>query len=388
MLITGWPTKKNELWKYTSLKSLEDKDWSIVTDSTEGLLNHDQLNHVKDLLRSDMTNFVFIDGNLNQTLSDTNSMMVQTSVTKLNFKGSDLALKDLFQKTIAKEIQLTVTRESNVEKPVHMLFVSTASGRQSRLVNHQLRIDLKSQVQLKIVTQSVSLTPDGQTLNMFNVNVHLEAGAHCEWLQIQNLNFNSFNLSQNSIHLDRDANFNFADLTLGAQLSRTNTETFFESENANAGVYSCAALNQTQHSDLYSSINHLKGHNQSYQVAKSILNDSSQSVFRGRVFIAKDSQKANSEQLNNNLLLSRTAKANSIPQLEIYADDVKAGHGSTVGQMNPDEIFYFLSRGISEAKAVRMIAEGFAKEVVFKLKSVELQDLAKSVLQSKLDRMV
>lgn len=388
MILNGLPTKKIELWKYTSLKPLQDKDWILPTDDTEGQLNHEQMSWISKRLNAEMTNFVFVDGHLNKTLSDLNSMLVQTTDTNLNFLGSDPSLKDLFQATATKKIKLTVPAKTNVKKPVSLLFICTGSADQSRLVNHQITVVVQSQANLKLVSQSVSLSAASETLNIFNINVHIEAGAHCEWLQIQNLNFKSFNLSQNSIHLERDANFNFADLSLGAQLSRSNTETSFNSENAHAGLYSCAALNQTQHSDLYSSINHLKGHNQSHQVAKSILNDSSQSVFRGRVFIAKDSQKANSEQLNNNLLLSRTAKANSIPQLEIYADDVKAGHGSTVGQMNPDEIFYFLSRGISEANAVRMIAEGFAKEIVFKLKSPALQLLAKAELQTKLDRIV
>ena len=388
MMLTGLPTKKNELWKYTSLKPIQETDWVVSTDSSDTNLSHDQLALLSKSLRSDMTNFVFVDGQLNKTLSDLNSMVTVTVDADANFLGSDPLIKDLFQATAVRKINILIPAKTVVDKPVFVLFVSQGKVNQSQLINNQLNVVVQSQAQLKLVTQSISLAPESVSLNIFNTNVRLEAAAHCEWLQIQNLNLNSFSVVQNTIHLDRDADFNFADLSLGAQLSRSNTETFFNSENANAGVYSCAALNQTQHSDLYSSINHIKGHNQSNQVAKSILNDSSQSIFRGRVFIAKDAQKANSEQLNNNLLLSRTAKANSIPQLEIYADDVKAGHGSTVGQMNPDEIFYFLSRGISESNAVRMIAEGFAKEIVFKLKSPALQSLAKSELQTKLDRMV
>jgi Fe-S cluster assembly protein SufD len=108
----------------------------------------------------------------------------------------------------------------------------------------------------------------------------------------------------------------------------------------------------------------------------------------GRVRIEPLAQKANSEQLNNNLLLTKTAHADSVPQLEIYADDVKAGHGSTMGQLNADEIFYFLSRGINQTQAIRMLAFGYALELVYKIENVELQNWILKTLNEKLESMI
>lgn len=384
-VLKNLPTRKNELWKYTSLKPLQEVNWTIAPTEDVGL-SHDELKKISGWLSTDVINYVFVNGVLNKTLSDVaETWFTEDTSTALKFSGSDAMLKELYQTTPGKKLKLAIPTKAVVEKPVQILFVQ--HGSQQTLQHIQIELNLANLSQLKLATRAVSLA-ESTSFQLLHVDVQLQAGSQLEWLHTQDLNSKCFSISQNTIRLERDSVFNFVDLTLGAATSRTNTETYFESENASAGLYSCMALNLDQHADLYSSINHLKGHNNSNQLAKSVLNDSAQSVFRGRVYIAIDAQKANSEQLNNNLLLSRTAKANSIPQLEIHADDVKAGHGSTMGQMNQDEIFYFLSRGIAESAAVKMIAEGFAKEVVFKLSNLSLQQLAMTQLQSKLDRMI
>ncbi len=383
-VIKNLPTRKNELWKYTSLKPLQEVNWAHATG--ESGLSHDELKKISSWLSAESINYVFVNGTLNKTLSDPfESWVKEETQSVLNYTGSDVSLKDLYLTTPGKKIKINIPAKLVVDKPVQILFVQ--HGDQQIVQHIQIELVIATHAQLKMATKAVSLS-DAASFQLLHSDVQLQAGSQLEWLNIQDLNTKCFSISQNTVNLERDSVFNFVDLCLGAATARTNTETYFKSENATAGLFSCMAINGEQHADLYSSINHLKGHNQSNQLAKSVLNDSAQSVFRGRVYIAIDAQKANSEQLNNNLLLSRSAKANSIPQLEIYADDVKAGHGSTMGQMNQDEIFYFLSRGISESAAVKMIAEGFAKEVVFKLANVSLQNLAMTQLQNKLDRMI
>jgi Fe-S cluster assembly protein SufD len=132
----------------------------------------------------------------------------------------------------------------------------------------------------------------------------------------------------------------------------------------------------------------VKGLNSSIQRYKSILADQSNSIFRGRVRIEQDAQKANSEQLNNSLMLSREANVSSIPQLEIYADDVKAGHGSTVGQLNKEEMFYFLSRGVDQVTATKMLAYGFVMEMASVFENSQLKEKVSNVLNEKLNGML
>ncbi|HEY1080271.1 MAG TPA: SufD family Fe-S cluster assembly protein, partial [Bdellovibrio sp.] len=136
------------------------------------------------------------------------------------------------------------------------------------------------------------------------------------------------------------------------------------------GVY---AVQGSQHVDNTTLIDHAVGECNTTQLYKGILDGESRAVFCGKVLIRKDAQKANSAQLNNNLILNTKAEADSKPSLEIYADDVKAAHGSTVGQLNKEELFYLQSRAIPKAKAVPMLSYGFLSEVIYKLSDEKTQ---------------
>ena len=123
-----------------------------------------------------------------------------------------------------------------------------------------------------------------------------------------------------------------------------------------------------QHFDNHTQVNHKVPNCSSDEYYKTILNDQSRSVFRGRIVVAEDAQKTNADQQNNNLLLSDDAEADSLPQLEIYADDVKCSHGATVGQLDPKSLFYLQSRGINSESAKALLTFAFANEVIDRIK--------------------
>jgi Fe-S cluster assembly protein SufD len=124
--------------------------------------------------------------------------------------------------------------------------------------------------------------------------------------------------------------------------------------------------NGKQHVDNHTNIEHFVADTRSEQLYKGILDGESRAVFNGRVFIAQDAQRSNSSQLNNNLLLSKRAEVDTKPELEIFADDVKAGHGATIGRLDPEHLFYLRSRAISSDDAVAMLALGFANDLVLR----------------------
>jgi Fe-S cluster assembly protein SufD len=231
----------------------------------------------------------------------------------------------------------------------------------------------------------INSTADAMNLN---VNINVQNSARLTLVQLQNEDSDSYHFSQCSLSVASNAQVNTLALTMGNKLTRNYFQLNFTGEQAQASVYGLGVIDSHQHMDNYTFIRHATGNNQSVQHYKSILSGASHSVFRGRVMIEPNAQKANSSQLNNNLLLTRSAQAESIPQLEIFADDVKAGHGSTVGQLNKDEIFYFLSRGINQYQAVKMLSYGFAKELIYKIENSDLQNFLINSLNQKLDRMV
>lgn len=381
----GLPTRKNELWKYTSLKGISEQDWSL---SNSGL-SHEQLLKISQRKSAEMLNLVFVDGILDKTLSDDSEIEIQCSDETLQeFSGIDKALAPLFNATSTAAIKMIIQKNQVVSKPVHLMIVFTGTETKQNLSSLQVLIELATQAQLKIVVNQLSVSSTRNECRLMQLYTRVSNGAKLEIFSLQNLNLVSNFIQQANFELHKDSVLALTEMTFGSKLSRLNTEVYFQSENAEATVNACNMISGQQHADQFVSVEHRHGLNRSVQHAKSILSGSSQSVFRGRVFIEKNAQKAYSEQLNNNLLLSTKAKAQSIPQLEIYADDVKAGHGATVGQLSADELFYFQSRGISKTAAQQMLAEGYVKELVFKCEDIGMRNLIQREVKEKLSELI
>lgn len=385
----GLPTKKDEAWKYTSLSEVKAIDWALPSD--EKLLSHDEMVFVSKQLSSDFYNLVFVNGFLNNTLSDSDVQFALIDLEEKDFvfdiQMPDSKLANLSRGFGFQKLVLKIAKHTQLDKPLQI--VNVVSGTQPTLVQPLIQIEIADQCELKLINHSIGLPGQQNVSHLLNLDLNIYVGesAHLKFANLQNDNNSDYSFGRIQMHLKNSSVVTSLDLAIGGKISRHYLSTIFTGENADAGVYGLTLLADQQHCDHYTFIHHKIGHNQSVQHYKSILTDKSRSVFRGRVRIEQDAQKANSEQLNNNLLISRAAQADSIPQLEIYADDVKAGHGSTVGQLNQDEIFYFLSRGISEKQAIQMISHGYAKELVYKLNDKTLENFVFQILEQKLNEI-
>ena len=389
-LASGLPSKKDEAWKYTSLTNFKNIEWKLPIE-TEALLTHEQMQEVSKQLPSDFINYVFINGILNKTLSDDSDNLIELTELeendfKYDVKNVEDRLLNLARSFLTKKINLSVTKHKVIEKPVQVVFVQAATA--SVYLSEILNVDLAENTEMKLILNSMSFVNSAASAINLNVNINVGKSAKLIFVQLQNENLESFHFSQCELKLDSSAQVQSLVLSLGNILTRNYFHLKFVAENAMALVYGLGILDADQHLDNYTFLQHAIGNNQSVQHYKSILSGSSHSAFRGRVLIEPNAQKANSEQLNNNLLLTRTAQADSVPQLEIFADDVKAGHGATFGQLDKDEIFYFLSRGINQYQAVKMLSYGFAKELIYKIENESIQNYLISALNQKLDRMV
>lgn len=385
----GLPTKKEEAWKFTSLKPFSEVAWQVAGEGKA--LNHEDMLEISKHLPSEFINYVFVDGHFNQALSDDEGGIFKVIDAEPadfdeNKSSVEARLLNLAQSFLSKKICVQVEKSGVVEKPMQIVFVQAQTT--PVFLSERIQIKLAEQSELKLLVTSLNLT--ASKASAVNMNLSVESGprSHLTLIQLQNDNAESFHFSQTHLKAASDSNVTTLVLSLGGQLTRNYYELQFNGKNASAEVLGLAIGDQNQHVDNYTYLQHLTGENNSVQQYKSILSGNSRSVFRGRVLIAQDAQKANSSQLNNNLLLTRGAQADSIPQLEIYADDVKAGHGSTVGQLNKEEIFYFLSRGINQYEAVKMLSFGFATELIYKIQNQPLQKFLLQSLNDKLGKMV
>jgi Fe-S cluster assembly protein SufD len=166
----------------------------------------------------------------------------------------------------------------------------------------------------------------------------------------------------------------------GGKLSRNNISIQLNDEGARCAAHGLYALTGEAQSDTNTYIRHAKGHTESSQLYKGIMADRSHGIFAGIIRMDRDAQLCSSEQLNKNLLLSKGAHAHSRPQLEIFADDVKAAHGSTTGQLSEEELFYFQSRGVSPERAQRLLAHAFLNDVLLKIKNNDSRRTAAKLL--------
>jgi len=395
-LSRGLPTRKNEAWKYTSLEKFKNQSWSVpLGESQEIGLSHDQLKFISSYLTADFDNYVFVNGQLNATLSDETTGKIKVIEVQPDDFNSPASVTEegvayLAEAFLHQKIQIELNRQQVFNKPIHILFVHSVASLQ--YISQKLQVILAENAQLSLIVQTVTLPTsrleENQQASNLALDFRLDPSAQLRFVQLQNENMNQISMSQVHAILQKNSIFQSTCVSLGSELNRNYLHAELRGVQASAQLFGVSILNEAQHTDHYTCIQHVVGENQSEQNYKAILAGSAQSVFRGRVRIEPDAQKSNSSQLNNNLLLSRQAQANSVPQLEIFADDVKAGHGSTVGQLNQDEIFYFLSRGINANMATQMLAMGFVQELLYKIEQPMLQAYVLSAVKSKLERMM
>lgn len=174
----------------------------------------------------------------------------------------------------------------------------------------------------------------------------------------------SSHISTLRAYLKRDCVFAYASATCGSRYSKEDLKVFLNGENSFASLFGAWSLREKNESHYLVHIHHSAPHCSSRQLFKGLLQDSSRSSFEGKIYVEKQAQKTDAFQLNNNLLIGQTAHADTRPNLEIFADDVKASHGATVGQLDPEVLFYLKTRGISQEAASALLIKGYFQEVV------------------------
>lgn len=366
----GLPTRKDEDWHYTSVKALEEL--SYVIPIAESALSHELLAEVKNLLNPDFYNLVFIDGVLNKTLSDELPSAIEIkdySGFKAEFTDSFEALNAAY---LVRPLSLKIKKESSVDKPVNFVFYSGVSSENSPLVSPRVELEVGERASATVLESYYGSNTQKYLVNSVT-NILVKPAANLKYSRLQNDSEEAFNIGRTMINLQKDSVLESLAVALGGRLSRHSLDIRLLEEGANAEILGITAIKGKQHVDNTSVIDHVVGNCNTNQLYKGILDGEAKSAFTGKVVIQKFAQKANSAQLNNNLLLSSKAEADSRPCLNIYADDVKAAHGSTVGQLNADEIFYLQSRCISKEKAIPMLSYGFLSEVIYKFNNEPVQ---------------
>jgi Fe-S cluster assembly protein SufD len=363
----GFPSKKEENWKYTSLKSWVEKNY--VPASAKGA-------EIK-VKSTDTHPVVFINGLFQAKLSQIPKGLT-LSVELDNSEPAD-ALSGVGRLASPSINHLKIDENISFERPLEIILIS-ASQAQEAISGFRLKVTVGQNSSVAIFENHIQMG-EGTHFIYNEGHYNMAAAAKLEFLQVQDIGKMSFHYSRNLFSIDTNATLRTCVMSLGALQSRSELNVDFNKPGGSAEVLGIYSLTGQQQSDHYTNIRHHVGSCQSQQLYKGLLDGKSRAVFVGGVLIAKDAQKANSEQLNKNLLLSPTAEVNSKPELQIYADDVKAAHGSTIGQLQKEELFYLQSRAIKKDKALNMLSKAFVADVIHRLENKTLLQHAEKALR-------
>lgn len=351
----GLPTKKNEAWKYTNISKALPENVELASQ----LENIKEENFLK-LLRTGENFVVLSNGIYNAKLSRLASGITLSEEATTATKEND-AFSQLNSAMTVTTLVLTIEKNAIVEAPIVIYHLH--DGANGKNIFSKIQINARAFSNADVI-EVFAASDEGEYVSNNVTEIHTESGAKIEHIKAQIESQNAIHIGATNAFVERDANVRTFTFSLGAKIARNNVSVELNQPGACALVNGLYATRNEQHVDNFTQIHHNKEHTESEQLFKGILDDSSRGAFTGKIVVHRDAQQVNSSQLNKNLLLSKKAKVDTRPQLEVYADDVKCAHGATVGQISEEEVFYLESRGIKRERAQKILCHAYASEII------------------------
>lgn len=370
----GFPTRRDEAWKYTDVRRIGEGDFALAENAEFSPATAAALTLPLDAIR-----LTFVDGVFSAELSDLASLPAGVGVEPLSqalianheavggvlgrLAGVDFSPFAALNTAFAEEgAVIRLAPGTRADKPIVLQFLSRAN--ESPMMSHpRVLIEAGARSQATVVEHYVGERDAANFTNMVGEAL-LERGAILTHYKLQEAPLNDLHVS--SLHVDqgRDSRFTSFNVNLGGALVRNDLVADLNAEGAEANYYGLFFAQGRQHVDNHTLVNHNAPHTFSNENYKGILGDRARGVFNGKVIVKRDSQKIEAHQNNANLLLSDRAEIDTKPELEIYADDVKCSHGATAGQLDEEAVFALRSRGIDEQTARGLLTLAFAGEVM------------------------
>lgn len=379
----GFPTTDAEDWKYTNVGALARGAFAPVGADGRGELGADEV--AAFLAPEASSRLVFVNGVYRAEFSAVENLPAGVVVADFAtaFAGehesvlraylarpSDPGI-DGFNALNAAFLRdgalVYLPKGAQVSAPIQLLFLSAPAAAQPAAVFPRVLVVAERESAATII-ESYASAGESRSFTNAVVEVFVGENARLTHYKVQREGETTFHIATTNAELERSGVYDLTTITLGAQLSRHGITVKLAHEGAECWVDGLYLVGTGQHADTHSLIDHSSPHCTSHQLYKGILDGKSRAVFNGKVFVHKDAQKTDAQQSNKNLLLSNEARVDTKPQLEIYADDVKCAHGATVGQLEEEELFYLVSRGLHADLARNLLTYGFAEELVEKIK--------------------
>ncbi len=392
----GFPSKKEEAWKYTSLKSLQKIDFSIFPKEANALDYKDVKRYFINEI--DTYKIVFVDGIYSSFLSETTHdgvdiCLMSSALTKPMYKQ---VIDVYFNKIASKDESLTtlntafsregayiyIPKSKMPKKPIEIVHFSTGNEA-SLLLQPRNLIIVEENAELQVIERHQSLT-ENEVLTNSVTEIFAAKNAIVDYYKVQN-DLSTASLIDNTyVNQKDDSVVNVHTFSFGGKLTRNNLNFYQNGEHIDSIMKGVTILGEKQHVDHHTLVHHIQPNCESHQDYKGIYGENATGVFNGKIIVDKIAQKTNAFQQNNNILVSDKATINTKPQLEIFADDVKCSHGCTIGQLDDDALFYLQTRGIPKKEARALMMYAFANNVLESVRIPELKTRINKLIAKKL----
>lgn len=391
----GFPTRKLEAWKYTSLNSVLKQDYSLFPNKDIAV----ELADVKKYFIHEIDSYkvIFIDGKYSSFLSQTTHenydvCLMSSALNKAKYKETI----DKYFNKVSKQDNLTslntafategayihIPKNTEVKKPIQIINFTTGSEAATMLQPRNL-IVVGENSQVQIIERHQSLTSNPVLTNAVT-EIFADKAANVDFYKIQNDHNNASLVDNTYIEQQSKSIVSVHTFSFGGNITRNNLNFFQKGEYIDSILKGITIIEDKQHVDHHTLVHHIEPNCESHQDYKGIYGDRSTGVFNGKVIVEKEAQKTNAYQKNNNVLISDKATINAKPQLEIFADDVKCSHGCTIGQLDDQALFYMQQRGIPKKEAKALLMYAFANTVIESVRIPEVKQRITKIIASKL----
>ena len=374
----GFPNKKDENWKFSDLNQIIKKEIGELKFYYES----SEKNHVsKDLFLSQIKHnkLFFVNGQLEQidfSHEDKTKIEFLDNQNDIDEKSAKNSLINLNNALINKSFKLLIKKNYQIQNPL-VIYHTTNDKLNSQNINFKINFVLEENSCLKVI----DLIGDKGNKNFVNVvyNFSLEKNSILKNYKIDQSDNDNIRYMYNNIKQSTNSISETFYLSKGSTFSKNEISCDLNGEHSSAFVNGIFSLDKNRHHEIKANINHLVENTKSYQLVKSVLKDTSRSVYQGKIYVDSKAQKTDGYQLSKALLVDETTEFNAKPELEIYADDVKCSHGSASGSLDENSIFYLMSRGLNYKEARELLINGFLVEVINQITDEQIKKLIKNL---------
>lgn len=389
----GWPNRRRERWRYTDLEPLASAGFDLAPEPLDRATIETAKQLLADVsLGTPAQQLVLLDGERVEGLGAATiaGVEIASAIDRWDepaafarrVPAADYPLAALNTAFTPHGLSIRVPAGTSVAAPVHVILIGSARGRVA--AQPRIAIEAEAGAEIAIVQHFIDSNADSQTWSNCVTDVRQAAGSRVTLHRLQRHAGGVTHTSLLSAELGERASLTVGYFDLGGRLVRNDITISLRGAGAHTDLFGLLLAGANQHVDDHTLIRHAAGETTSAENVRAIIGERGRGVFNGKVIVERDCQRIDAQQRNDNLLLGDHAEIDTKPELEIYANDVKCSHGSTVGELDTEQLFYLRARGLTAVEARRVLTTAFATTVVEQIGDVELRTQTLELVKARL----